>query len=221
MDKPPLRTAIANEDRTLTDSWQRWFAVSFPTTVLQSVAVKAAMEIPAPAPITDGVLLVVFVQQDAAGHAVTWNAAYRFGPSVDASPNSITLASFVSRGGEWWAFPHVAASGPWTDAVLENGWTNVGAGAFSAGYRIEEFGARLFFRGLVEAGTTTSGTVIATLPAGMRPTNAVIVATGCSDDGLTTFATAFVEVLTNGEVTIYGVGANTRLYLDGLSLPLT
>lgn len=55
----------------------------------------------------------------------------------------------------------------WTALAFSNGWRDYGAGFETGAYR--RLNDICFVRGLITGGTITTGTVIATLPAGFRP----------------------------------------------------
>lgn len=55
----------------------------------------------------------------------------------------------------------------WIDLPLQNGWTNYGGQWETAQYR--RVNGIVYLKGLIKPGTTTTQTVIATLPAGFRP----------------------------------------------------
>ncbi|MEO5949815.1 MAG: fibronectin type III domain-containing protein [Candidatus Saccharimonadales bacterium] len=61
----------------------------------------------------------------------------------------------------------------WTAATLGNGWVNYGGG-FSAAQYTESADGMVFMKGLIKSGTTTSGTVLFTLPVGKRPKEIII-----------------------------------------------
>jgi hypothetical protein len=53
--------------------------------------------------------------------------------------------------------------------TFQNGWINYGFQFERANFRLNNFG-EVELKGRIANGTTTSGTVIATLPPGLRPT---------------------------------------------------
>lgn len=91
----------------------------------------------------------------------------------------------------------------WTAPTLSNNWVNYGAGYADAGYRKDALN-RVQFRGLLKNGTTTSGTLIFTLPTGFRPSQNLIFITK-------TAGTSYGEtrVNSNGQVTIGDAVWNT------------
>ena len=56
----------------------------------------------------------------------------------------------------------------WIDLVMQNGWTSLSAVAAPPQYYKDRWGW-VHVRGIITGGTTTTGTVIANLPAGFRP----------------------------------------------------
>lgn len=100
----------------------------------------------------------------------------------------------------------------WTDASLQNGWTNT-AGFATVGYYMKPDGF-VAFRGIVTAGTTADNTLIFTLPVNYRPAAAAFI-------GVPMFTgAAFVQsgmlIETDGECRVYGVGGAANIRLDGL-----
>jgi hypothetical protein len=61
------------------------------------------MHLSAPATLTptaagqDQALLVVFLEQDGTGHAVTWEAGYKWAPPIPTDPNTCSLVTFAGR----------------------------------------------------------------------------------------------------------------------------
>jgi hypothetical protein len=82
----------------------------------------------------------------------------------------------------------LTAVGAWTNAVLQNGWVNLGAGWPTAQYR--KVNDMVHIRGMVGNGTA-AGAPIFTLPAGFRPPSALQIATvtGSGVIGVTTLNT--------------------------------
>lgn len=101
----------------------------------------------------------------------------------------------------------------WMDASLQNGWvhhTTIFSSEESSppSYTITQTG-EVFLRGIIKSGTTTSGTLLFTLPAGMRPdyTLAFPVMSGTG--------VGRIEILTNGQV-LFMAGEATFVSLDGI-----
>jgi hypothetical protein len=95
----------------------------------------------------------------------------------------------------------------WIAPTLLNGWVNFGTGFYNTGYYKNTDG-NIYLRGTIKNGTTTSGTVIFTLPTGYRPLNrmAFPVASGSGTLGR-------IDVLPTGDV-IIDFGSNSFLYLS-------
>lgn len=103
-----------------------------------------------------------------------------------------------------------AIQGKYTNLVLQNGWAAVG-GYATPGYLLDEMGF-VHLRGSAALGTTTSGTVIATLPAGCRPINTIFVQ-------ITTYFSSSsinsaLQINPDGTITCYGNVGNTNLSFD-------
>lgn len=98
----------------------------------------------------------------------------------------------------------------WGSFNLQNNWVH-----YSATYNTPEFtktnNGRVFLKGLVKSGTAASGTVIATLPVGYRPSGRLVFQTSTSPN-----VAARIDVEANGNVIIY-TGNNTWIALDGIS----
>jgi hypothetical protein len=85
----------------------------------------------------------------------------------------------------------------WTPMPLAAGWTNYGGGFFAAAYRKDPFG-RVDLRGLVKKdGIPAKGDVIATLPAGYRPTAHALFAVAAGGPGN---IYGRVDVFPNGQI---------------------
>lgn len=97
----------------------------------------------------------------------------------------------------------------WTAPTLQNSWANVGGGYSIAGYYKDTLG-RVHLRGYIGSGTYADGTLLFTLPAGYRPTYAMIL------NSTTNKTHSEVRVFTDGTVKIYGAGS-AYLSMDGLS----
>lgn len=98
------------------------------------------------------------------------------------------------------AWHEVGASG---EPAFQNSWANVGgSNDETLGYRLEG-NRKLHLKGYIDSGTTTDGTVIFTLPSDYRPIKEIRTPTSYTQGGAEHFCE--VEILTNGDVTIYGV----------------
>lgn len=105
--------------------------------------------------------------------------------------------------GEDWH--EIGASG---EPAFQNSWANEG----SAGNETAAFKYRagmLFFKGYIDSGTTTDGTVVFTLPEGRRP-NSTIRVSGMFVNGSSEISYQ-LEIQTDGDVAIYGVSGATPI----------
>lgn len=105
----------------------------------------------------------------------------------------------------------------WQTLTLQNGWTARGSSFATPGYRLMPDGTVLL-RGQMAGGTVTDGTVIATLPTGYTTTmddNYPIASfPGSSTEN------AVLEVATNGNLIIFGVGSAPALTIGGVRFPV-
>lgn len=125
-------------------------------------------------------------------------------------------------------FSPSASSSQWTNWAGGNGsnqllndWVPYESGFATPGY-IKTSGGVVFLRGLIKNGTTTNGTVVATLPVGYRPnTRVTMPVTARSSAG--TNESAVVQIQTNGDIQIWYVDAHATLpwvSLDGVGFLL-
>jgi hypothetical protein len=90
----------------------------------------------------------------------------------------------------------------WATPSLQNGWVNYGSGEQTMRYRKDSNGT-VWLQGVIKFGTTTSGTLILTLPAGYRP-GLTLNLTGLANNALCNF-----KMQSNGQlVTRAGWAAN-------------
>lgn len=94
----------------------------------------------------------------------------------------------------------------WIAPTLQNGWVNYGGSWKTAGYTKSSDGM-VTLTGLIKSGTTSNGTVIATLPSGYRPSEIII----CDAN---TNPNAFARVDINPSGTIVANGSVTNPYLS-------
>jgi len=109
----------------------------------------------------------------------------------------------------------------WSNTDLKNSWTQYGTPFATPGY-IKTSGGVVFLKGLIQNGTLTNGTVVANLPPGYRPSSTVTVPT-TARTASSTNGPAVIQILTNGDVTIWYVNNNatgTWVTLDGISFLL-
>lgn len=99
----------------------------------------------------------------------------------------------------------------WQTATLQNGWGNYGGGFNSFGFYIDKFGI-VHLRGLINGGTSTVGTLLATLPSGYRPPNTIALATS----GNSSYSE--IRIASDGTIKNQIAGAGF-LCMDGLSFP--
>ncbi len=101
----------------------------------------------------------------------------------------------------------------WTGApenlTLQNSWVNYG-GSFRAPWAYIDHAKTVHVEGMIKSGTTTPGTLLFTLPAGMRPP-AEVICFGPSNGGLVQF-----KVATNGNVTLQSTGDAAWTSLSGI-----
>jgi hypothetical protein len=99
----------------------------------------------------------------------------------------------------------------YTNAGLQNSWTNFGFGSAAAGYYKDPLGL-VHLRGVIQGGT--SDTVAFTLPLGLRPTHNLFVAVGAGgpEGGL-------AQVASTGTVTVSceSGGTGCIIGLDGVT----
>lgn len=101
----------------------------------------------------------------------------------------------------------------WTNASLQNGWTNV-AGFAAVGYYMRPDGF-VALRGVSAAGTVADDTLLFTLPVGYRPLSEALVAIGIYNGA--SYQVGFLRIETDGQVRIYGAGGAANIRYDGLS----
>jgi hypothetical protein len=100
----------------------------------------------------------------------------------------------------------------WTNLTLQNSWVHSGGTYPNASYRLNALG-EVELRGAIKSGITTSGTTIATLPAGFRPThdrNYVVYST----DG-TNYILGTIQITSAGAIRLFS-GGNVILSLDSI-----
>lgn len=96
-----------------------------------------------------------------------------------------------------------------TAPTLLNSW----AAAVAVGFYLARNG-RVHLKGVVTTGTTTTGTVIFTLPVGSRPPATCTYVVPCLNTGVWTTAT--IQILATGDVTVQAAPA-AWLGFDGIS----
>jgi hypothetical protein len=131
-----------------------------------------------------------------------------------------TLFTNYCNGGTWTGWQELGTdqSTAWSSLTLQNAWVNEGSGNFAnASYRINKNG-NLELKGRIKNGTTTTGTIIATLPAGFRPTKNTGLPVVCHNG--TNMVAGEVDVNADGTITAVAVN-NYYVSLDGISIPLS
>lgn len=103
----------------------------------------------------------------------------------------------------------VSGVGGWTSLTLQNSWVAYG-GIYASPQYTKGADGLVSLKGFIKNGTTTAGTIIATLPAGYRPIGKVLAEAYCDS------FYARIDVDTTGNITIYN-GTNGWLSLDGLT----
>jgi hypothetical protein len=99
----------------------------------------------------------------------------------------------------------------WTALSLVNGWTwYSSAGIFSTPAYVKAADSIVSLKGLVQSGTATSDTTIATLPVGHRPSGRLIFEVANNN------AAGRVDILADGQVRIL-TGGNVWLALDSIN----
>ena len=151
--------------------------------------------------------------QDAEDSQNLWMDAYKLHPTA---PYNWALGSAIYD----MLFPSALlavyrSSGPATISTA-NSW--VAAASPMAGPKARRKGQRVFLQGAVKNGTAGWGTVIGTIPAGYRPTEAQMQAfTVAVQTGDLTWATGMVSVDAAGQIMALAMPGNTSVHLDGIS----
>jgi hypothetical protein len=120
----------------------------------------------------------------------------------------------LNQSGTWGTWTQLATTTQeaWTNLTLVNSWVSYGGTFATPGYRKNNFG-EVELRGMVKSGVTTNGTVIATLPAGYRPTSDKVYSVICNNG--TADVIGYISISTGGSI-IFKSGANTYLSLDSI-----
>jgi hypothetical protein len=147
------------------------------------------------------------------GFMVVWNEGntyvYQQWSKIDG-----TVYTRASYQGTWSVWKQLATTTQeaWTNLTLVNSWVSYGGTFATPGYRKNNFG-EVELRGMVKSGVTTNGTVIATLPAGYRPTSDKAYSVICNNG--TADVIGYISISTGGSI-IFKSGANTYLSLDSI-----
>ncbi len=102
-----------------------------------------------------------------------------------------------------------AYSGDWQNLTMANSWVAYG-GNFATPQYTKGADGLVSLKGLIKAGTATSGTVMATLPSGFRPSATILYA------GYSTGAYARIDINSSGDI-LFRTGSNSWLSLDGIT----
>lgn len=133
------------------------------------------------------------------GHASNLMAVY--GQSSDGTtPGGVVAADRFAGNDPNFLGPQGFAPDPWHTLILQHGWATGAPTYNDPSYRVNALGA-IEFKGLCTGGTHTTGTVVATLPAGYRP--AATVQINGSGDGTISPFTVVLHVAPNGDITIF------------------
>lgn len=143
-------------------------------------------------------------------------------PSSGQQITSATIADIITKQQTWGG--NVSAAGydlndlgtieqdAWTAITPQNSWANIGIGYAPLECRKDKQG-RVWIRGALSGGTATNGTVVGTLPVGMRPTLAQYIACVAIQTSGTTNPS--ILVLSSGDLSITGLLNNTLLAING------
>ena len=93
------------------------------------------------------------------------NGGVHASSSVDATYLSLDGAYFIPKNSLY----------TWTAPSLQNGWTNYNVATWSSLGVTQDASNRVHIKGLLQQGTYSSGTVIADLPAGLNPSETLLV----------------------------------------------
>lgn len=102
-----------------------------------------------------------------------------------------------------------ASVGSWTTLTFQNSWAYYGGNLSTPQYTKASDGL-VTVKGMVSGGTTTAGTIIATLPSGYRPAGELLLA------GYSNGAYARVDINTSGNI-LFEAGSNVWFSLDGIT----
>ena len=112
-----------------------------------------------------------------------------FSATISTYPYVLTRTN-VSAGSSWTGW-----TGLETTATLQNGWANFAAGYSDFGFYMTE-DKTVHLKGVIAGGTVTAGTLIFTLPAGMRPAKIALVPVFLGNQTI-----GCLSIATNGQVT--------------------
>lgn len=125
---------------------------------------------------------------------------------VQASPSAIVARTGATGG--WYSintsYLPSASSATWTNLTFQNSWANYG-GSYATGQYTKTADNVVQLKGLIRLGTNTYDTTIATLPAGFRPKNRLLLTTIQNSD-----AHARIDILPDGQIRF--MGSNNGYY---------
>lgn len=109
--------------------------------------------------------------------------------------NTTTDVWYASNNSAWVALHDPAAVTDWAALTLQNSWVSFGGAFATPSYRL--INNVVYVKGGVKSGTTTAGTVIATLPSGFRPAESRKIVTMITGSAL-----GSLDVTSAGAITI-------------------
>ena len=116
-------------------------------------------------------------------------------PAKGAAPGSALEAAI----NDLWAAPGIFACN------LQNGWSHYESG-FREAFYYQAQNRIVYIDGVICGGTTASGTLLFTLPAGMRPANTVIRTVLTTDDSYSTIYLTTIYIYQDGSVKLGSIG---------------
>lgn len=155
---------------------------------------------PLPAEIQVTPKLIIAYRSGCNGHL-----ALNIGPTIFESRGTCagTLVSFESL-----YLPSTYTS--WTPMTMQNSWVTFNATSNAVPEYTKTSDGIVTLKGLIKSGTTTSGTVVTTLPVGYRPKATLVFSSSC-DDAICRF-----DINSSGQVLIRG-GSASWSSLSGLN----
>lgn len=103
-----------------------------------------------------------------------------------------------------------ASVGSWTNLSLLNGWVAYDPVNWSTPQYTKAADGLVSIKGLIRSGSTTAGTVIATLPTGFRPGAQRLIAVASNG------AYGRLDIRSNGDI-VFSAGSNAWFSLDGIT----
>lgn len=112
-------------------------------------------------------------------------------------------------------------SGAWQAMTLLNSWTNAGGGNIAAQYRLALSPAKtLQLVGVINAGTITNATAIATLPDGYRPSGNLYFPITTFPGGFGTAVSPSLLIAPSGSLNVFGLAGGTTAISFNAMIPL-